>query len=98
MVCETKDRTLRLDPMDQCIAESGQCDERSSLESKFESQFLTAKKNCLQQSSHNNFEVVTPGKKPGFFMIVTERESSRIWACLKYREFLYYPAVWKRHW
>lgn len=53
-------------------------------------------KGCLRQYGQNNCGILTPATNPGFFMIVTWRESTSLWACLGSHEFLHYLAVRKR--
>lgn len=55
--------------------------------------FLITVMNCLQQCVHNEFEVVPPCRKPGFFMILTGIEGSNLCACPGSHAFVCYPAV-----
>lgn len=57
--------------------------------------FFTTGQNCRLQRDHKAFEVVAPGWNPGFFMIMTGREGSRLWTYPGSYVLLYYPAAVK---
>lgn len=58
--------------------------------------FLIPGLDCLLKCSHNDSEVVGPGRTPGFFIIFTGRKGSRLWAYPRPHAFLYYPEKVKR--
>lgn len=57
--------------------------------------FLNTANGCLDQTGHNDFPV-TPGTSPGFFVIVTARESARLWTCQSSHKYVFYSDEDKR--
>ena len=63
--------------------------------SVFRWEVLLTGNGCLDQTGHNDFQVKL-NTSPGFFAIVTARESARLWVCPGSHQYVHYDDKSKR--
>lgn len=94
--CKTKGGAGLMARTGWCIAESRHWKEKQIWIPNCRGPFLIAGINCLGQYGHSEFEIFAPGRNLRFFIIVTVRELSGLWACPESHAFFYHTAVVKR--